>query len=256
MNPCRAVGLPPHPDAAMVRRRQASRCHGRMQAGERFQVVDIFDEVEEDLRAERAAKLLKKYAWLIIAAAVGVVGASAGWQLWSRHQRQQDAAAAISFVAAQGATDQPGASKPDQLAILDQLAATGPEGYKILARLRAASLKADAGDLQGAEALWNAVSADSSADRLLRDFASLMAVAREIDHGDPGQLEARLKPLAEPGNPWSSLAREQLAALDLRLGKVDEARKTLQALSIDIQAPSGLRQRASALLTGLGPQDK
>ena len=41
-------------------------------------MVDIFDEVEEDLRAERAAKLLKKYAWLIIAAAVAVVGASAG----------------------------------------------------------------------------------------------------------------------------------------------------------------------------------
>ena len=226
-------------------------------AGRReIQVVDIFDEVEEDLRAERAAKLLKKYAWLIIALAVGVVGASAAWQLWSRYQRQQDAATASRFVAAQSATDQPGVAKPDQIAILDQLAATGPEGYKTLARLRAASLKADAGDLQGAEALWNAVSADSSADHLLRDFASLMAIAREIDHGDPGQLEARLKPLAEPGNPWSSLAREQLAMLDLRLGKVDEARKTLQALSIDIRAPSGLRQRASALLTGLGPQDK
>jgi hypothetical protein len=219
-------------------------------------VVDIFDEVEEDLRAERAAKLLKKYAWLIIAVAVGVVGASAGWQFWSRYQRKQDAAAASSFVAAQSATDQPGAAKLDQIAILDQLAATGPEGYKTLARLRAAGLKADAGDLPGAEALWNAVSADSGADHLLRDFASLMAVARELDNGDPGQLEARLKPLAEPGNPWSSLAREQLAMLDLRLGKVDEARKTLQALSIDIGAPSGLRQRASALLTGLGPQDK
>jgi hypothetical protein len=225
-------------------------------AGERIHVVDIFDEVEEDLRAERAAKLLKKYGWLIIAAAVGVVGASAGWQLWSRSQRQQDAAAASRFVAAQSATDQPGVAKPDQIAILDQLAATGPEGYKTLARLRAAALKADAGDLQGAEALWNAVSVDSSADPLLRDFASLMAIARELDHGDPGQLEARLKPLAEPGNPWSSLAREQLAMLDLRLGKVDEARKTLQALSTDIGAPSGMRQRASALLTGLGPQDK
>jgi hypothetical protein len=227
-----------------------------VQAGERIRVVDIFDEVEEDLRADRAAKLLKKYGWLIIAAAVGVVGASAGWQLWSRSQRQQDAAAASRFVAAQSATDQPGVAKPDQIAILDQLAATGPEGYKTLARLRAAALKADAGDLQGAEALWNAVSVDSSADPLLRDFASLMAIARELDHGDPGQLEARLKPLAEPGNPWSSLAREQLAMLDLRLGKVDEARKTLQALSTDIGAPSGMRQRASALLTGLGPQDK
>jgi hypothetical protein len=255
MNPCRAVGLPRHPDAAMVRRRRVPGAMAK-QAGERIQVVDIFDEVDEDLRAERAAKLLKKYAWLIIAAAVGVVGASAGWQFWSRYQRQQDAAAAISFVAAQSAADQSGAPKLDQIAILDQLAATGPEGYKTLSRLRAAALKADAGDLQGAETLWNAVSADSSADHLLRDFASLMAIARELDHGDPGQLEARLKPLTERGNAWSSLAREQLAILDLRLGKVDEARKMLQALSIDIMAPSGLRQRASALLTGLGPQDK
>jgi hypothetical protein len=254
--------LPRRRFAATPRRRYGPPPSGvpvpwQKQAGERIQVVDIFDEVDEDLRAERAAKLLKKYAWLIIAAAVAVVGASTGWQFWSRYQRQQETAAAISFVAAQGATEQlPGAAKPGQIAILDQLAATGPEGYKTLARLRAAGLKADAGDLQGAEALWNAVSADSSAEHLLRDFASLMAVAHELDRGDPGQLEARLKPLAEPGNPWSGLAREQLAVLDLRLGKVDEARKTLQALSIDIGAPSGLRQRASALLTGLGPQDK
>jgi hypothetical protein len=226
------------------------------QAGERIHVVDIFDEVEEDLRAERAEKLLKKYAWVILAAAVAIVAAAAGWQMWSRYQQRQDAAAASRFVALQAATEQPGAAKPGQIAGLDQLAATGPEGYKTLARLRAASLKADTGDLEGAETLWNEVASDSSADRLLRDFASLMAAARDLDHGDPAQLEARLKPLAEPANPWSSLAREQLAMLDLRQGKVDEARKTLQALSIDVSAPAGLRQRAAALLTGLGPQDK
>jgi hypothetical protein len=216
-------------------------------------VVDIFDEVEEDLRAERAEKLLKKYAWLIIAAAVAVVAAAAGWQLWSRYQTRQDAAAAQRFIAAQGATDQPGTTTPDQVATLEQLAATGPEGYKTLARLRAAALKADAGDLQGAESLWNAVASDPSADHLLRDFAKLMAVQRDLDHGDPAELEARLKPLADPRNAWSSLAREQLAMLDLRQGRADDARKTLQALSIDIGAPSGLRQRASALLAGLGP---
>jgi hypothetical protein len=219
-------------------------------------VVDIFDEVEEDLRAERAEKLLKKYGWLILGVAVAIVGAAAGWQLWSRYQQRQDAAAASRFVALQAATEQPGAPKPDQVAALDQLAVTAPEGYKTLARLRAASVKADAGDLQGAEALWNEVAADSSADRLLRDFASLMSASRDLDHGDPTRLEARLKPLAEPINPWSSLAREQLAMLDLRQGKIDDARKALQALSIDISAPAGLRQRAAALLAGLGPQDK
>src|SRR3984885_5515941 len=120
MNPCRADGLPPHPDAAMVRA-AGVRVPWQKRSGERIQVVDIFDEVEEDLRAERAEKLLKKYAWLIIAVAVAIVGAAAGWQLWMRYQRQQDASAATRFVAAQNATEQPGAAKPDQVAILDQL---------------------------------------------------------------------------------------------------------------------------------------
>ncbi len=226
-----------------------------MQAGERNRVVDIFDEVEEDLRAERAEKLLKKYAWLLVAVVVAIVGAAAGWQLWTRWQNQQDAAAANRYVAAQDAAGTAGAAKSGALASLDQLAATGPEGYKTLARLRAAGMKADAGDLQGAVALWNDVAGDPNADNLLRGYANLMATGHDLDHGDPAQLEARLKPLAAPDNAWSSLAREQLAMLDLREGKVDDARKALQALSFDFEAPSGLRARASALLTDLGPPD-
>jgi hypothetical protein len=218
-------------------------------------VVDIFDEIEEDLRAERAEKLLKKYAWLLIAVVVAIIGAAAGWQLWNRHKNQQDAAVAARYVAVQNALEQPGAAKPAQLATLDKLAADAPEGYRTLARMRAAGLKADSGDLPGAITLWNAVAADSDADPLLRDLASLQATERELDHGDPGQLEARLKPLADPGNPWSALAREQLAVLDLRQGKVDAARKTLQTLSSSLESPAGLRARANALLIGLGPQE-
>ena len=217
-------------------------------------MVDIFDEVEEDLRAERTARLLKKYAWLLVAAIVAIIAAAAGWQLWSRYQNQQDSATAARYIAVQTALEQPSqTASPAQFATLDQLAATAPEGYKTLARLRAAGLKADAGDLPAAITLWNSVAADPNADHLLRDLASLLATGRELDHADPAQLEARLKPLAEPGNVWSSLAQEQLAMLDLRQGRVDDARKKLQMLSFGIDSPSGLRARASALLTGLGP---
>jgi hypothetical protein len=243
--------LPNHRFAATPRRRYGPPPSAsepwQKQAGERIRVVDIFDEVEEDVRAERAEKLLKKYAGLLVALALAIVAGAAGWQFWTRYQRQQDSAAAARFVSAQDGAN--------PLPTLDQLAATGPEGYKTLARLRAAALKANAGDLQGALSMWNAVASDSGADPLLRDFASLMATSRELDHGDPAQLEARLKPLADPANPWSSLAREQLAMLDLRQGKIDDARKALQALSVDIDAPSGLRARVSALLTGLGAAD-
>jgi hypothetical protein len=238
----------------MVRRRRR-RTPWHAQAGERIRVVDIFDEVEEDLRAERAEKLLKKYAWLIVGVAVAIVAAVAGWQVWTRYQNRQDAAAASRFVAIQTAIEQPGIAKADQIAPLQQFAASAPEGYKTLARLREAGLKADTGDVPGAITLWDAVAADSSADGLLRDFASLMATARELDRGDPVRIEVRLKPLTEPGNAWSALAREQLAMLDLRQAKVADARKKLQALTFDPSAPSGLRARASALLAGPGLQE-
>src|ERR1700712_2802490 len=110
MNSCRAAGLPPHPDAAMVRRLRRP-VPWQKQAGERIRVVDIFDEVEEDLRAERAEKLLKKYAWLLIAVVVAIVGAAASWQLWNRYKNQQDAAAAARYVAVQNALQQPGVAR-------------------------------------------------------------------------------------------------------------------------------------------------
>lgn len=214
-------------------------------------MVDIFDEVEEDLRAERAERLLKKYAWLLIVLVAAVIGAAVGWQLWNRYQTRHDTAAAARYVAVQTALEQPGGAKADQIATLDQIAASAPEGYKTLARLRAAGLKADAGDVAGAVGLWNEVAADANADQLLRDLASLLAAQRQLDRGDPGQLEARLKVLAEPANPWSTLAQEQLAMLDLRQGRLDDARRRLQVLSFDIESPAGLRARASAVLAGL-----
>ena len=238
----------------MVRAAAGVRKPWLQQAGERIRVVDIFDEVEGDLRAERAERLLKKYAWLLIVLVAAIIGAAIGWQLWHRHQASQDAKAAARYVAVQNALDQPDAAKAAQIGALDQLAATAPEGYRTLARLRAAGLKADAGDVTAAVALWNQVAADADADKLLRDLASLLATERQLDHGDPAQLEARLKPLADPDNPWSTLAQEQLAMLDLRQGKLDDARRTLRMLSFDFEAPAGLRARASALLAGLGAQ--
>jgi hypothetical protein len=219
-------------------------------------VVDIFDEVEEDLRAERAQRLAKKFGWLVVAAAVLVVAAAAAWQLRTRWQARQDASVASRYVAAMNAVEQGPASdaaaRKAQIVPLEQLAANAPEGYRTLARLLAAGLKADSGDLGGAVALWDEVAADSAADPLLRDLASLMATQHQLDHGDPAQLEARLQALTQPGNAWAPLAREQLAMLDLRQGKVDDAKANLRVLQADITAPAGVRARAGALLAGLG----
>jgi len=180
-----------------------------------------------------------------------VIGAAVGWQLWARWQTSQDMAAARLYIAAQAALTGP-TGKADAIADFDRQAATAPEGYRTLSRLRAGELKAESGDLPNAVALLDQVAADASADPLLRDLASLIVAQRQLDHADPAQLESRLKPLALPGNPWAPLAKEQLALLDLRQGNVAQARTALKALSIDIVAPAGVRQRATTILAGLG----
>jgi hypothetical protein len=220
-------------------------------------VVDIFDEVDEELRAERAQRLLKRYSGLILGVAVLIVGAAAGWQGWRWYEARQDQKAAAQYLSAMTLADASPtgsneATRTAATAEFASVAAQGPRGYATLARLREAALKADAGDLRGAAALWDDVAGDSSVDPLLRDLASLLWAQHQIDQGDPALIEARLKPLAAADNPWHALAEEQLALLDLRQGKKDQARTTLQHLAQDATAPSGVRGRASGLLTRLG----
>ncbi len=217
-------------------------------------MVDIFDEVDEELRAERAHQLLKRYAGLIIAAALLIVGAAAGWEAWRWWQAKQDMAAGQRYLAAMALMASPSAAADRQILIgdFDAIAKTAPDGYRTLARLQAAALKAQSGDNQGAAALWTDVATDSSADPLLRDLASLLWCQHQIDTGDPALLEARLKALAEPGNAWRPLAQEQLALLDLRQGKTETAKAALSKLAQDVTAPNGVRERAAALLARLG----
>ena len=220
-------------------------------------MVDIFDEVEEDLRAERAQALLKRYGGLLIGLALLTIGAAGGWQGWRWWQAKRDMAAGTAFLAAMSTAQVVGpasdaASRKAAIAAFEQVAATAPDGYRTLARLRAAGLEADAGNLAAAAALYDQVAGDSSADTLLRDLASLLWAERQLDTADPARLEARLKALAEPANPWHALASEDLALLDLRQGHTDAAKVTLRRLAGDLTLPQDLRGRASLLLSRLG----
>ena len=220
-------------------------------------MVDIFDEVDEELRAERAQRLLKRYAGVIIACALLIVGVAAGWQAWRWYQTRQDQAAAAEYLTAMNLAEDPAgvsdaARNGAAIAVLGKLESSAPEGYRTLARLRAAAAKAALGDVPGALALWDQVAADTSADPLLRDLASLMWAEHQIDSGDPSLLQARLTELAKPGNAWRALAEEQLALLNMRLGKSDEAKAILRRLAQDTTAPNGVRGRANTLLSRLG----
>lgn len=220
-------------------------------------VADIFDEVEAELKAERAQKLLVKYGVWLLAAALLAVGLAAGWQVWQWYRLRHDRATAAIYLDAMFAAEQPGENgqHPQAKLAIDDFARVirrGPDSYRALAQLQQAGLAAQRGDQAGAAAMWGAVAADGAADPLLRDLASLLMVEHQLDTGNPEALRERLAPLALPSNPWHSLAQEAGALLDLRQGHPDQAKRTLQALAQDSMAPQGVRERANSLLQRLG----
>lgn len=214
---------------------------------------DIFDEVDEDLRADRAARLFKQYGGFLVAAAVLVVAGAGGWKAWEWYDGKQRAELAQGYLAAMKIADNTKSSgKQEADAAFAAVAAKSGAGYRDLALLREAALKAEAGDLAGASVLWDRVASGSGTDSLLRDVANLQWALHQLDAGDPAAVAARLQPLASPDNPFHALAQEAQAMLDLRQGKTDAARDVLKLLAQDVTAPEGVRRRAEGLLTRMG----
>ncbi|HUC19382.1 MAG TPA: tetratricopeptide repeat protein [Acetobacteraceae bacterium] len=219
-------------------------------------MADIFEEVESDLRAERARALLQRYGKLGIAAVVLIVLGVAAWQglAWLR-ARQMARVAMEYFAAAQEsqATTPAGSGNTKAEADFARLAGNNtPAGYRALARLRTAALAAGAGQKTLALKLWREVAEDSDADPLLQDLGRLLWVTHQIDGVKSATaakpLEAELHPLLAAGNPWRPLAEEASALIALAVGDKGAAQKTLTALDGDPMAPEGVRRRAAALL--------
>ncbi|RAI57287.1 tetratricopeptide repeat protein [Roseicella frigidaeris] len=210
---------------------------------------DIFDEVEEDLRAERMKRLLARYGGLLTGLLVVVILGVAGWEGWRWYEARGAGQAAEAYLAAGRAATEPNADLKAIAGRYDAVAADAPGGYRTLARLRAAALRAEAGDRDGALAEWDAVSRDGGTDPLYRDLATLLWGLHSVDAGDPAAIEARLAPLA--GGPWRSLADEVRALAALKRNDTEAAKRILTALTTDPLAPQGVRDRAGRLLAGL-----
>ncbi|MCX8134799.1 MAG: hypothetical protein N3D18_12650 [Roseococcus sp.] len=213
---------------------------------------DLIDEVEEDLRAERAKRLAQRFGGLALAAVLLLLAGVGGWQGWRWWEGRKAAAAAGAFLAAAQEAAAEGADLAAAAERFAAIAREAPAGYRMLARLRAAALLAETGQKEAALAAWQALATDSAVAPLYRDLATLLWGLHALDSDDPAQIAARLAPLAAPGAPWRASAREVLALAALRRNDAAEARRQFDALLADAATPQGVRERATRLLQGLG----
>jgi hypothetical protein len=207
---------------------------------------DIFQEVDEEVRRDKAAEFWKKYQNQILAGAVVIVLASAGFRYWQYEREKAQQAAGDQFQQALAALE--GGKLDEAKAGFDTIAAQGPSGYRGLAQMAAAGAKASS-DPQGAIAAFDAVAGDAAIDPLLRDGARLRAALLRVDISSEEQKgEAALTSLSTDNGPYRRVARLALGALALERKDYDDAAKQFDLVLGDPEVSADERQLASRWL--------
>jgi len=204
----------------------------------------FFNEVQEELRRERAVRLLKRYGWIAVLLVVLVVGGTA----WNEWRKAQDRASAEAFGDAVLAALDNNASA-DRVEALSQIETTGAQAG-LVQLLRAGALMDE--DRAAALEALNVAANDSALPDAYRQLATLKRViagGRDIPLDERAQL---LAGLSQPGQPMRPIALEQSALLELEQGNTERAIEILTDLLSQSDVTDALRRRATQLITALG----
>jgi hypothetical protein len=216
-------------------------------------VSELFDEVDEDVRRDQLKKLWDQYSIYIIAGALLIIIAVAGWRGYQYLEAKKAVEAGAAFDKAVELSEANKHSEAE--AAFTSLAASAPSGYRILARLHAAA-EAGTRDPQAGAKLYDEISADRSVGTTEQELAKIRAAGLLLDTATyPGML-ARLEPAAAPGATFCHTARELLALSAWRANDTTAARRWLDLIANDGETPPGLRSRAEALQALLPPVAK
>ena len=210
---------------------------------------DIFNEVDEDLRRDRALKLWQKYGNYVMAAAIVIVAGTAGYVAWRDYDRRQAETGALQYVTALDQARAQDAATGN--AALSTVVRDAPAGYAALARLQEAALKART-DADAAAEQYRAIAVDTRVPVELRNAATLLAALSGMETADPAAVERQVTSLTTPGNPWRHLAWEIAAVAAMKAGNSEQARALYTRIADDPEAPPGLRGRAAEMLAALG----
>lgn len=202
---------------------------------------DIFHEVDEDVRRDKAAELWRRYQTPILIVAVLIVAATGAWSYYQTNRTKAAEAANARFEAAVALANE--GKTQEAATAFDALAKDGPKGYAMLARLRAAELRADkAQALKELEAMGE----DKSVDKLTQEVALLRAALLVMETGDREQMMRALGPLMLSDGSFRFSANEWNGLDALANNDFDEADRVFNLLLNDRDAPQSVRQRASA----------
>ena len=209
---------------------------------------DIFTEVDEAVRQDRAKTLWRRYGWIAVGIAVAAVGGTAGYTLYQEWQVANARAETESLLLALGAgPTAPAAAAVDLVAAADDAST----GRAAVALMLAADLFGDAGDPDGALSTMTGLAA-AEPPAALAPLVRVQAALAGVDTLDPAAVEALVAPLAD--DPvWAPFVNEIDALLAIRGGDTARAAAIYAELAAGEGVPTGVQARATTVLRMLQP---
>jgi hypothetical protein len=207
-------------------------------------VADIFHEVDEEVRRDQLKKLWDRYSIYIIALAVLFVAAIAAWRGYEYYVAKKAAAAGAAFESATTLSEQ--GKHAEAEAAFANVVTQAPDGYRVLARFRAAAELANDKPADAVKA-YDVLAADSSLGATWQDLAVLRAGMLLVDSAQFSDLRHRLDPIAEPSRTFRHTARELLALSAWRNHDTTSARRYIDMIAADAETPPGTRARIDVL---------
>jgi len=211
-------------------------------------VVDVFEQVEEELRSDRYKRLAR--TWLPVAGGVllvALVGALLwwGWQNWETSRAAKASVAYDRGLESLQANNTVGADTAFALA-----AKEGNGAYKAMALMQRAGIALQANRVPEAVEYFDQA-AKASRDPLLTDPAAYKAALLLMDTAPLADIEARLVPLTKDDRPLRDFALEALAMARLQNGQTAPAREALVLLKNGLDTPEIVSQRADVAIAAI-----
>ena len=205
---------------------------------------DIFHEVDEEVRRDQLKKLWDRYSIYLIAAAILIVAGIGAWRGYEYWVVKKAAAAGAAFETAVTLSEQ--GKHAEAATAFAKVVIEAPDGYRVLARFRAAAELAQ-GKSDDAVKAYDDLAADSSLGATWQDLAGLRAGMLLVDSAPFADMRRRLEPLAEPTRTFRYTARELLALAAWRNHDLTAARRYIDLIANDAETPPGARARVDVL---------
>ncbi len=206
---------------------------------------DIFREVDDEVRQQKLEAFWKSYGSLVIAAALALVLAVAGWRFYQTKQMQEASRNGEQF---QSALDMIKAGKTQEAsAVLTALSQDGTADYKILAQFRLAAEVAKS-DPTTSIKTYDALANNAATDKIMQDLAKIRAASLLVDTAPADEILARIGGLVSATNPWRNAAREIIGLARFKAGDIAAATGYFEQIVFDPAAPQTMRERAELIL--------